>query len=248
MFLFAAANTPGVTVSRLLDYGIRTAGTTTFSAAFPVIYAEAQALQVHDNFIDFDAPNPTFGQSQGYKSISRYLDFFWLFRVTHATPSKGITIDLTLTYPSAPTAPCKHKPNAVRPPSQPDLSSARVQSNSNPSPRPMNPTRLSSLLAPLSSNTFRAAVDSGTKRDHPLAACVRTLRATIDPSQPFRLLPRSFALATTKCPNLKGIDLTLYLWPTHSPRCPSKCSRLPSQLRPVEETDDEKTLSILHGT
>lgn len=45
MFLFTAVNTEsGVTVSRLLDYGIHTAETTTFSAAFPVVYADAQAL------------------------------------------------------------------------------------------------------------------------------------------------------------------------------------------------------------
>ena len=57
---------------------------------------------------------------------------------------------------------------------------------------------------------FSEAVDRSTERGRALSQCVHSLRAIIDPSQPFRLLPRSFARAATLCPNLQEIDLSLY--------------------------------------
>ncbi|EIM83249.1 uncharacterized protein STEHIDRAFT_159842 [Stereum hirsutum FP-91666 SS1] len=203
----------------------------------------------------------------GYLQLS-FPGFFWPF--TLATPSKDITIDLTLAYPPAPPAPCKPKPNArpatlpaelilsivelasITPTYEPDTSlllACSLVCKSWSTPAQTLLFRNIDLRSQRSSNTFRAAVDPGTERGRALASCVRSLRATIDPSQPFRLLPRSFALATTMCPNLKGIDLTLYGPPTpHAASQNTHGSPLSfSRQKNPTPTFDEKTLSILRS-
>ncbi|PCH34389.1 hypothetical protein WOLCODRAFT_135684 [Wolfiporia cocos MD-104 SS10] len=57
---------------------------------------------------------------------------------------------------------------------------------------------------------FALAVDPATPRGRMLGAAVRTMRATLDPSQPYALGQRAFARAVTLCPNLDTLSLALY--------------------------------------
>ncbi|EIM78927.1 uncharacterized protein STEHIDRAFT_164193 [Stereum hirsutum FP-91666 SS1] len=76
---------------------------------------------------------------------------------------------------------------------------------------------------------------------------IKHILATIDPSQPFHLPLRSFALATTMCPNLNWIVLTFYGSPTPHPASRNTHGSPLSFARQKNSTPtfDEEMVSIL---